>query len=275
MAKTFDNISEASATNYLFLFAQRTLALQNDPPTPPPLNALGLPCEAVRAMLQLWGWLQEKREKPRSEEIHGEDLPAIDKTVGGEESAVEKEAARKAVLAKESVVLDETSIGGTGREEAALEELAGTAAAETTAAAKKQASSHVSEVAGAAAETLMVGNADETAEAAEVVTVADQASASGEETFAEKIAPLAEKITEYILDHQDDSAQEERWRTTMKRDTAKAFRKVETRLNDMDLKLDETIQLIKKLVGQGVAQSSGAVGSSGPDAAPALQLSDD
>ena len=39
MAKTFDNISEASATNYLFLFAQRTLALQNEPPTPPPLNA--------------------------------------------------------------------------------------------------------------------------------------------------------------------------------------------------------------------------------------------
>ena len=43
MAKTFDNISEASATNYLFLVAQRTLALQNEPPTPPPLNALGLP----------------------------------------------------------------------------------------------------------------------------------------------------------------------------------------------------------------------------------------
>ena len=47
MAKTFDNISEASATNYLFLFAQRTLGLQNEPPTPPPLNALGLPCRAV------------------------------------------------------------------------------------------------------------------------------------------------------------------------------------------------------------------------------------
>ena len=51
MAKTFDNISEASATNYLFLFAQRTLALKNEPPTPPPLNALGLPCEA---MCRLW-----------------------------------------------------------------------------------------------------------------------------------------------------------------------------------------------------------------------------
>ena len=45
-----------------------------------------------------------------------------------------------------------------------------------------------------------------------------------EETFAEKIAPLAEKITEYILDHQDDAAQEDRWRTTMKRETMKCFR---------------------------------------------------
>ena len=45
-----------------------------------------------------------------------------------------------------------------------------------------------------------------------------------ETTFSETIAPLAEKITEYILGNQDDSAQEERWRTTMKRDMAKAFR---------------------------------------------------
>jgi hypothetical protein len=57
MAKTFDNISEASTTNYLFLFAQRTLALsKDDPPTPPPLNALGLPCNA---MCLLWAF-QEK-----------------------------------------------------------------------------------------------------------------------------------------------------------------------------------------------------------------------
>ena len=63
MAKTFDNISEASATNYLFLFAQRTLALQKAPPTPPPLNALGLPCEG---MCRLWARLypeQAARQK--------------------------------------------------------------------------------------------------------------------------------------------------------------------------------------------------------------------
>ena len=48
--------------------------------------------------------------------------------------------------------------------------------------------------------------------------------AKKEATFGEKIAPLANKITEYILDNQDDTAQEEHWRTTMKRDTAKGFR---------------------------------------------------
>ena len=35
-------------------------------------------------------------------------------------------------------------------------------------------------------------------------------------TFAEKIAPLAKTFTEYIIDHEDDAAQEKRWRTTMK-----------------------------------------------------------
>lgn len=42
--------------------------------------------------------------------------------------------------------------------------------------------------------------------------------------FEETIAPLAKQITEYIRDHQDDVAQEERWRTSMKRDISKNFR---------------------------------------------------
>merc|ERR1712194_926361 len=44
------------------------------------------------------------------------------------------------------------------------------------------------------------------------------------ETFTDKIAPLAREITTYILDHQDDAAQEDRWRTTMKREMGKSFR---------------------------------------------------
>ena len=134
MAKTFDNISEASATNYLFLFAQRTLALQNEPPTPPPLNALGLPCKAVYL---LWKWVQKQKQK---------------RPIGPEASEA---AAADATIGKTA---------GQGDEE--------------------------------------------------------------EKTFAQKIAPLAEKITEYINAHQDDAAQEDRWRTTMKRETMKRFREI-------------------------------------------------
>ena len=72
MAKTFDNISEASATNYLFLVAQRTLALQNEPPTPPPLNALGL-------LYLLWEWARKQKQKVK----HAEAAATCDKGDGG------------------------------------------------------------------------------------------------------------------------------------------------------------------------------------------------
>ena len=141
MAKTFDNISEASATNYLFLFAQRTLGLQKELPTPPPLNALGLPCIAI---CLLWDFLHKK---------------------------------------------DETTEPG-----------------DTT-----------SKVTAAAFD------------------------------FAKKIAPLVEKVTEYIQDHQDDAAQEDRWRTTMKRDMGKSFRKVKEDMQAMDDKLDRIVKELGRL----------------------------
>ena len=153
MAKTFDNISEASATNYLFLFTQRTLALQNEPPTPPPLNALGLPCHAV---CLLWARLY-----PQKAAVHTHlstylfflaacGVAAAEKAVQSSYAKVEKQ--------------------------------------------KKRAGDH-------------------------------QAAAS-EEEFLEKIAPLARKITEYINGHQDDAAREDRWRTTMQRETMKRFREL-------------------------------------------------
>ena len=81
-----------------------------------------------------------------------------------------------------------------------------------------------------------------------------------EETFTIKIAALAKEITEYILDHQDDAAQEDRWRTTMKRAMGKSFReqheevqavkaalmhKVETEMQSMQLRFDEIAGLIR------------------------------
>ena len=140
MSTTYAGVSESSATNYLFLFAQRTLALQNTPPTPPPLNVVGLPCEAI---CRLWSWL-----RPEAEE------------------AAEAEATQlKVTLAIEQAVAE--------IRERVYSEFEGS----------------------------------EELKAAEEL----------------KIAPLAEKITAYIIDG-ILTAQEKRWRTTMKRDTENNFR---------------------------------------------------
>jgi len=53
MSKTFDNISEAASTNYLFLKAQMTLSLAQELPTPPPLYVLSFPSELLCATLWL------------------------------------------------------------------------------------------------------------------------------------------------------------------------------------------------------------------------------
>ena len=151
MAKNFDNISEASATNYLFIFSQRTLALRNELPTPPPLNALGLPCEVIC----LLGGLLPKKDKAGNTQK--------DKTPPTDDMA--------------------------------------------------------SEAAVAAFD------------------------------FGKKIAPLAKLITEYILDHQDDAAQEDRWRTTMKREMGKNFRTVKEEMHLMDEKLDRIVKELGRVTG--------------------------
>ena len=195
MAKTFDNISEAAATNYLFLFAQRTLALQNEPPTPSPLNALGLPCKGI---LLLWGLLCKK-----------DKTPAPNETTPG-------------------------------------------AAAETLRASADEASTWRS----TSSPSSSPSSVDQGTRGEETPRIEDS-----EETFTIKIAPLAREITEYILDHQDDAAQEDRWRTTMKRAMGKSFReqhkevqavkaalmhKVETEIQSMQLRFDEIAALISK-----------------------------
>ena len=179
MASTFADVSKSSATNYLFLFAQRTLALQNESPTPPPLNVVGLPCAAISLlwaclhpkMRLLWDWLHP-------EKLHFEKAPEI-------EEAAPKKKALQAIFAVNS------------------------------------------------------------------------------EEAAKKIAPLAKKIREYILDHQDKSAQEDRWRTTMKRDMDKSFRKVEEEVQKVKEEVKETLQLVKN-IAEHVNNSS----STGPLQAP-------
>ena len=219
MAKTFDNISEASITNYLFLFAQRTLALQNEPPTPPPLNALGLP-------YLLWEWAQKQKQKVK----HAEAAATCDKgdsgcdegEGGGYEGSVAEEKKRAAANAAEDAALK----AGDVLKAAAEAEVAGKmqllTAAETAEAPADDGALKRLEGAAAAAEggAAASGQQQDTGkvEAASEKETTDKAHSPNHD------APLAKKITEYILDSQDDAAQEERWRTTMKRETMKRFR---------------------------------------------------
>ena len=202
MAKTFDNIWEASATNYLFLFAQRTLALQNEPPTPPPLNALGLPC---KAMCLLWDLLRKKRVLP-------DEASELVETV-----AAAGEKADNAQLSAGSV------------SSAAAVDDRDAVAAEVSPSSPPPSPS--SEEVTSGEETPLI-----------------------KETFTDKIAPLAREITTYILDHQDDAAQEDRWRTTMKREMGKSFReqreevqKVKDEVKGVKEEVKETLQLVKHI----------------------------
>jgi hypothetical protein len=320
MAKTFDNISEASATNYLFLFAQRTLALKNEPPTPPPLNALGLPCEAMCRL-----WVRMYPEKAAAHEYLSIYLKSIgatrtvaDTKAAGEkaaepepesepesepepkpepepepepepapEPAPEPEPEPEGEAAEGEVAEGEAAEGEAAPEEnaaeqeneAAEDELLKAAATDdqsrsstagswdfttsswsfTSPLSSEKAPTQDEEklpIEGAAVLEERAA-AEEAAEAAGVVAAAGGINATAEKAtrggglkekpFAEKIAPLAKEITEYILGHQDDAAQEDRWRTTMKRETMKRFRELREASDAQGQAINEVHQLIKKI----------------------------
>ena len=224
MAKTFDNIFEASATNYLYLFAQRTLALStDDPPTPPPLNAVGLPC---RLVYLLWGLLKSQQKAA--------DAEAAAETETAEAAAAA--AAEKSQSGNASVVLKEVVTNATANKARSTTgsmtlELPGIKKGDDATTVEKRASSLSTKK--VAIESVAETNTDEEKAAeelkgAEEPKAADEMAAQGdtkkEKTFEERIAPLAKKITEHIQEYQDDSAQEQRWRTTMKRSMSKSFR---------------------------------------------------
>eukprot|EP00964_Phaeocystis_antarctica_P005926 scaffold3238_cov60-Phaeocystis_antarctica.AAC.9 len=224
MAKTFDNISEASGTNYLFLFAQRTLAHQNERPTPPPLNVVGLPCEAI---CRLWAWLYPNKTSG---------------TVVGETVAAETVAAVTAANnpIEPSPPSSPASLPEMSLSEKAKEEL--TAAANV--AADKARLGSLNEVSLQVEETPVI-------EVTAVLKASVAVEAVGE-AAVKAAAALAEKITEYIIDHQDDAAQEDRWRTIMKRDMTKSFKKVEAGVQEVKAEVKAEVQKVKEEVEAGV-----------------------
>ena len=251
--------SESSANNYLLLFAQRTLSLSNDdPPTPPPLNAVGLPCRFIcRLVYLLWGLLKSQQKASaakkavaavmigEADEQKTTSAAAVDAPVAADaEAAAETEtaeaaeaaAAEKSPSGNASVVLKEvvtnaTAIKARSATGSVTSELPGIEKGDDATTVEKRASSLSTKK--VAIEAVAETNTDEERAAeelkgAEEPKAADEMAAQGdtkkETTFEERIAPLAKKITEHIQEYQDDSAQEQRWRTTMKRSMSKSFR---------------------------------------------------
>ena len=238
MAKTFDNISEASGTNYLFLFAQRTLAHQNEPPTPPPLNVVGLPCYAI---CRFWAWLYpNKAAANKYLSIYLSIRPV---------APTETVAAVTVVTAANNPIEASPPPPPTSPPEMALSEKAVVEHKEKLKAAANVAADKVSsndKVSTQAEETLV--------EVKAVLKASVAVVAVGEAPVKATATPLAEKITEYIIDHQDDAAQEDRWRTIMKRDMSKSFRllreesaKQREAIAKQREAIDEVRQLVKNL----------------------------
>ena len=256
MAKTFDNIFEASATNYLFLFAQRTLDSRVGAPPPPPLNALCLPCNLV---FLLWGSIRKSQQKTARAEkkavaavmigeadeqkitsaaavldapVAAEAEAAAETAEAAEAAAAERAPSGNASVALKAVVANATANKARSATGSMTSELSGIEKGDDATTVEKRASSLSTKK--VAIEAVAETNTDEEKAAeelkgAEEPKAADEKAAQGDtkkekKTFEERIAPLAKKITEYIQEYQDDSAQEQRWRTTMKRSMSKSFR---------------------------------------------------
>ena len=89
----------------------------------------------------------------------------------------------------------------------------------------------------------------------EVVAAAGAVVAEDEEAMDKKkkiaatiFAPLAEKITEYILDHQDEAAQEDRWRTTIKREMKESFRVQRGAINKQREASDSRFDMLREAI---------------------------
>ena len=267
MAKTFDNISDASATNYLFLFAQRTLALQNEPPTPPPFNVLGLPC---RAVCLLWKWVQKHQQKQKVKSAEAvlllnaiaDFVRRAAVTCGeddgggggeGESGGTEHEGEGKG----EGEGSEGEGGGGEGKGEGEGEGERGEG--------KGEQDGEPSEGKGRGGEGEGEQGDIEAATQKKAIderhssTMVDGQGEEKEKTLAQKITPLAEKITEYINSHQDDAAQEDRWRTIMKRETMKRFREQREAIDTHGKVIAAEVRQASDKQGEAIAEVRKAV----------------
>ena len=188
MSKTFDNIAEAASTNYLFLKAQMTISLEHEPPTPPPLHVLSFPFELLCAAL----WLV-KRLAPEGSGLH--------KWASGP-SWFERWATRTDPGKDTVTTALETPwfVKRLAPAASGLQKWASGPSWFRTDPGRNTANTALSESSTPASPSWRRSS-----------------KSLNNTTDGHTIQTLAKAITEYVLDHQADVAQEERWRTSMQR----------------------------------------------------------
>ena len=105
MSKTFDRVFEMQEQTNIFLFSERTISLEQEPPTPPPLYALSLPYE----FCLLCGVVQKK-----SNLLVVEDAEAIKEEMKQQNGGTAEDAAEldhfRCNLAQRGCVVDLLSV---------------------------------------------------------------------------------------------------------------------------------------------------------------------
>jgi len=249
MAKTFDNVAEAQAMNYTFLMAQMTVTIDQQPPTPPPLYVLKIPYDCVNALRWLGLFPLPSGWKEDTDPITGKTI-----YLGpNEEKWSKRPLPFPTPLDCVRMVCGRTSrVGSTPPPTG--EKNADERAMEETQGAENDPEG------GAEKEVTAVGTAQpaDLEEAKEAIVYPDerpQAKARWrniraklkEELQVKKLSKLerqqklAKSLTSYIEEHQDEVAQEERWRIVMMEKISAKFKKAEEKQDEKLKKLEDVI----------------------------------
>ena len=197
MSKTFDNIAEAASTNYLFLKAQMTISLEQELPTPPPLFALSFPSQLL--CLALW-FVSKVRcfalWLVKWSRFQWDRFRQWSR--GRHQQASRERSKSEAALAEPSLLDLETNDEAT--RDVRLKRAASVAMFATTRTWRSLA--------------LRKRDSDLRIEA--------------------RHKTISKAVAKYVLDHQADVAQEERWRTSMQRKMDQHFREMKANQGQMN-----------------------------------------
>ena len=235
--RSFDNVVEAMGPNYLFLFGQLCLGLLHELPTPPPLNVLSWPYEAVIFMLPLLERIRNNKSVlSLVERVRNNKFAVAGTSYSQFEDKAEPAAAEPATKAEDEPRIPAARPTKGDCVEVTSGEFSGrcgtiTRGATAWRAKHDQCKGKVEPSYQVQLVGVETGWLKESA--LRKVDAAEMERRQAPERVQAK-QELAKGITEYIDDHQADVAQEERWRTTFQRKIDQNFRGLEDKTNKID-----------------------------------------